>query len=242
MSRKQRKQNPPKQTNVVNINDQSHQYWRREKFLQPLNEVQSRYMEAIRRNPYIFATGYAGTSKTYIPSRMFASWLDNGDIKRIVIARPAASLSNSIGFFKGTKVEKMRDWIAPVLEALEAELPPNTIDHYLEYGKILAVPLETIKGRSFKNCGIIIDEAEDLTDKEVKALITRLGTNSTMVFAGDINQVDIASSGVGEFLDKVEHNERLRRLITHIDFCDHDDIVRSEAVKEAIIGMEEIGF
>lgn len=247
MSRKQRKAKPAR-SNQRSFQPQQAEseptlgFWKKASPLQPMNEIQSHYMESIRTCPYVFATGYAGTSKTYIPTRMFASWLQAGDIDKLIIARPAASMSNSLGYFKGDAVEKMMMWIAPVLDALKEELNPTFIEYALKYELIMAVPLETIKGRSFKNCGIIIDEAEDLTSKEVKALMTRLGTNSTMVFAGDINQVDIAYSGLGKFLDAADRNDRLANLISHIDFCDHDDIVRSEAVKEAIIGMEEIGF
>lgn len=208
--------------------------------LAPLNQGQAEYIHALFTHPYVIATGHAGTSKTYIPVRIAAQLLQEDSIKKIVIARPAASLSNSLGYFKGDAIEKMRMWIAPVLDALLEEFPPSTIDYFLEHGKIEPVPMETIKGRSMKDCLIIIDEAEDCNLKEVKALMTRLGTNSTMVFAGDISQVDIAKSGIGEFLKLRENNARLKRAVTHIDFDSYDDIVRSDAVKEIIIGFDEV--
>jgi phosphate starvation-inducible PhoH-like protein len=208
--------------------------------LQPLNQGQAEYIRSIESSPYIIATGYAGTSKTYIPTRMAAKWLQQEAIEKIVIARPAASMSESLGFFKGDHVEKMKMWIAPVLDALREDLKPGYIEYLITIGAIDCVPMETIKGRSMKNAFIIIDEAEDLTLKEVKALLTRLGTNSTMVFAGDISQVDIARSGLGEFLALREKNARLKNVVQHIAFDEYDDIVRSEAVKDVIIGLDEV--
>lgn len=210
--------------------------------LEPMNQTQAEYIRAIESSPFIIATGYAGTSKTYIPTRIAAKWLQQEAIKKIVIARPAASMSESLGFFKGDHIQKMKMWIAPVLEALKEDLKPGYIEYLLseEIGAIECVPMETIKGRSMKDAFIIIDEAEDLTLKEVKALLTRLGTNSTMVFAGDISQVDIARSGLGEFLALREKNDRLYNAVQHVSFDDYDDIVRSEAVRDVIIGFDEL--
>jgi len=210
--------------------------------LEPMNQGQAEYIHALFSHPYVFATGFAGTSKTYIPTRIAAQLLQEESIKKIVIARPAASMSNSLGYFKGDAIEKMRGWIAPVLDALLEEFPPSTIDYFLEHGKIEAVPMETVKGRSMEDCFILIDEAEDLMLKEVKTLLTRLGTNATMVFAGDISQVDIHKSGLGEFLVLRSKNARLKRVTSHIDFDSYDDIVRSDAVKEVIVGLDEIGL
>lgn len=137
----------------------------------------------------------------------------------------------------------MKMWIAPVLDTLREEFKPGYLDYLLseEIGAIDCVPMETAKGRSFKNAFVIIDEAEDLTFKEVKTLITRLGSNCTMVFASDIKQVDINQSGLGEFLNLRSRNTRLQRIVDHIDFNDYDDIVRSDAVREVIIGLDEVG-
>lgn len=208
--------------------------------LRPLNQGQAEYIRSIESSPFVIATGYAGTSKTYIPTRIAAKWLQQEAIDKIVIARPAASMSESLGFFKGDHIEKMKMWIAPVLDALKEDLKPGYIEYLLTIGAIDCVPMETIKGRSMKNAFIIIDEAEDLTLKEVKTLLTRLGTNSTMVFAGDISQVDIARSGLGEFLALREKNDRLKNIVDHIAFDDYDDIVRSEAVRDVIIGLDEV--
>lgn len=246
MSRKQRKAKSPRsQNNVYAIhNDQQEPTpkWQPEPPLKPLNKKQAEYIRCIHSAPYTFATGYAGTSKTYIPTRIAARMLDDKLIDRIIVARPPASASESLGFSKGSDLEKMMTWIMPVYDALKDEISPSAIEYHMRVGNIEPVPLEKIKGRSFKNCFVIIDEAEDLTPKEFKAIITRLGQNSTMVFAGDIGQTDVNHSGMIEFIEMAKSNERLSRLISHIDFNSHDDIVRSEAVKQMIIGLDEIGL
>lgn len=209
--------------------------------LTPRNQVQAEYIRAVEHSPYIIATGHPGTGKTYIPTRIAAKWLRSGEIDKIVMVRPAASASNSLGFFKGTKEDKMAQWLQPILSTLKEEFPRGELDYMMkdEIGKIECVPLETAKGHSWANAFIIVDEAEDCTLKELKTLMTRLGTNSTMCICGDINQVDIERSGVGELLDLVANSNRLANSIEHIDFCDYEDITRSNAVKQLIMGWDE---
>ncbi|AUR87165.1 PhoH-like phosphate starvation-inducible [Vibrio phage 1.097.O._10N.286.49.B3] len=209
--------------------------------LAPQNEVQSRYMNAIKHTPITIATGHAGTGKTYIPTRLASLWLKQKGIEKIVLIRPAASASNSLGFFKGTKEDKMLQWLQPILGTLRKEFSPGQLEYMLneEIGMIEFCPLETAKGNSWDNAFIIVDEAEDCTLKELKTLMTRIGENSTMCICGDINQVDIAKSGVKEFLELRNKSRLLKDTVQHVDFCDYDDIVRSEAVKDIIMGWDE---
>lgn len=209
--------------------------------LKPQNEVQSRYINAINHTAITIATGHAGTGKTYIPTRIASLWLKQKAIEKIVLIRPAASASNSLGFFKGTKEDKMLQWLQPILGTLRKEFSPGQLEYMLneEIGMIEFCPLETAKGNSWDNAFIIVDEAEDCTLKELKTLMTRIGENSTMVICGDINQVDINTSGTKEFLKLRENSRLLKDTVQHIDFCDYDDIVRSEAVKDIIMGWDE---
>ena len=209
--------------------------------LEPQNQQQSEYMHSIRTVPYTIATGYAGTGKTYIPVRMACDFYQNKDIRKIVLARPAVSQSKSLGFFKGTKEEKMQNWLAPIWSTLLEVFSESKLMTMIEYNELEFVPLETIKGNSWKDSFIIIDEAEDCTLKELKSILTRLGTNSTMVLCGDIGQADLRNSGLSQLLSLMEKNNRLGRMIDHHAFDDADDIVRSEACKEIILGFEETG-
>lgn len=209
--------------------------------LKPQNQIQSEFIHNLNTCPVTIATGHPGTGKTYIPTRIASLWLKQKAIDKIVLVRPAASASQSLGFFKGTKEEKMTQWLQPILGTLREEFSPGQLEYLMneEIGAIEFVPLETAKGSSWKNAFIIVDEAEDCNIKEIKTLITRLGTNSTMAICGDINQVDIEKSGVGEFLELRDRSPRLTNCVQHVDFCEYDDIVRSDAVREIVMGWDE---
>lgn len=209
--------------------------------LKPKSEVQSTFINCINTAPVTIATGHAGTGKTYIPTRIASLWLKQKAIDKIILVRPAASASNSLGFFKGTKEEKMREWIQPILSTLKEEFSPGQLDYMMseEIEAIQFCPLETAKGNSWKNAFIIVDEAEDCSLKELKTLLTRIGENSTLCVCGDINQVDILKSGVGEFLKIREKSRLLQSSIQHVDFCEYDDIVRSDTVRDIIMGWDE---
>ena len=209
--------------------------------LRPMNQQQAEYIYNIKSKPYNIAVGYAGTSKTYIPTRIAIEQYLRGEIDKIVIVRPAVSDSKSLGFFGGDLLTKSKNWIAPVLDVLEEFLGKNRVEYMLLKGEILPVPLETIKGRSFNNSFIIVDEAEDLTKKEFVKCITRLGSNTTMVFAGDVRQVDIrGQSGIAFGLDLADDRD-LYDLWGVVDFDEPEDIVRSDSVKKTIVRLTEMG-
>jgi phosphate starvation-inducible protein PhoH and related proteins len=213
--------------------------------LEPMTQGQSEYMQMIRTSPITFATGYPGTSKTYIPTRMASTWLKQGAIEKIILMRPAVSASQSIGFAKGTHEEKMRHWLRPILGALQEEFSYGQLGYLMkeEIQKIDFCPLENVKGNSWKNAFIIVDEAEDCTLAELKSIVTRLGTNSTLVLCGDIAQCDLqATSGLKQFLSYREKNSRLQNAVAWMDFNEFDDIVRSEICKEIVKGFAELGL
>lgn len=209
--------------------------------IRPMNQQQSEYLWNLRNKPYNVATGYAGTSKTYLATRVAIEEFLKGTVDKIVIVRPAVSSSKSLGFFGGDKIEKMRNWILPVLEVFEEFLGASFTDYLIQKGIIEGVPLETIKGRSFKNCFIIIDESEDLTKEEVKKCITRLGTGSTMVFAGDVRQVDIRETGLKFIIEDLSRRSNIQEIWGIVDFDEYEEIVRSDAVKQTIIELANMG-
>ena len=206
-------------------------------------QKQSEYKHSIYTNPYTIATGRAGTGKTYVPCRLAARMYKSGQINQIVLCRPATSASVSIGLFKGTKEEKMMEWIRPMLGALLEDFPMRQIEYMLKVEQLTFVPLETIKGHSFKDNFVIIDEAEDITVKELKAIMTRRGENCTMVLCGDTSQIDIKQhSGLAKAVEMKGKYEQFDRLVGHIDFDEKEDIVRSKEVAEIILDFEEEGI
>ena len=209
--------------------------------LRPLNQMQAEYIRNCKTKPYNIAIGYAGSSKTYIPTRIAIEMFLRNEIEKIVIVRPAVSDSKSLGFFGGDQLTKSKNWILPVLDVLEEFLGKNRVEYMLAKGDILPVPLETIKGRSLNDSFIIVDESEDLTKKEFIKCLTRLGKNSTMCFCGDILQQDIrGQSGLSFGLDLAD-DDSLQHLWGVVNFDEHEDIVRSDAVKETIIRLTDMG-
>ena len=209
--------------------------------LVPKNQSQAELIECLNQSPYTLITGHPGTGKTYIPTRLASLWYKQNAISQIILVRPAASASQSLGFFKGDHIEKMKQWLRPILSTLSEEFSPGQLKYMMseEVGALQFVPLETAKGNSWKDAFVIVDEAEDCNLKEMITLMSRLGTNSTMAICGDINQVDISSSGLGEMLALRDKSETLVKCVDHISFDDYDDIVRSLAVKNFIIGLDE---
>jgi phosphate starvation-inducible PhoH-like protein len=208
--------------------------------LEAKNNTQQQYIENIRDFPVVIATGYPGTGKTYVAARIAAQMYRSGLIEQIFIARPAVSTSKSVGAFPGTKNEKMCEWIAPVMGALQEEFSYSYLKALMnpETGTINVCPLELIKGRSLDNTFVIVDEAEDLTVKEVKSVVTRIGKNSVIVLSGDVGQKDIAVSGLAQFATMCATDQKLSKIVAHTAFTSPDTIVRSAACRELILGFE----
>lgn len=198
--------------------------------LTPLNQVQAEYMHAIEDRPVVICTGVWGSAKTYIPSVMACDMLLSKKIDGIVIARPAEGKAKSVGFFKGSKDEKLAGWAAPILDTFKKRLGTGHVEYFIENGKIEMLALEQVKGRSWDNKFIIVDEAEDLDADTAKSLVGRQGINSRMVITGDINQKDLkAYSGLELLLEVAKFGDVDMAMI---DFDSWDHCVRSEEAKQ----------
>ena len=156
--------------------------------LVPLNPLQATYINSINTKKITIATGYPGTSKTYIPTVMACDMWRKGEITRIFLTRPNVSNSKSLGYFSGSLVEKMTNWLLPVLDIMNKRLGKAVVEIAIKTGDISFIPLETIKGMSFgPESFVICDEAEDMTIKEAISMVTRIG-GCKMVLAGDVEQ------------------------------------------------------
>lgn len=209
--------------------------------VKPMNDLQAEYIRMCKELPVVIATGYAGSSKTYIPTCIAAEKWYLGEIDKIYLLRPAVSDSASLGFFGGSLIEKSKNWLMPVLDTLYEKLGKSVVDLAIERGDIEPIPLQVIKGRSLKNCFIICEEAEDITQKEFIKIITRGGVNSTLVLAGDILQTDLKSSN-GLQLAIELYGENPDLPWGFVDFNRPSDIVRSEPVKKAILALRRKGL
>ena len=207
--------------------------------LKALNPRQQEYMDAILNESVVICTGKWGTSKTYIPSVMACDELldKRSNIEKIIIARPSEGKGKSLGYFKGDKNEKLQGWAAPITDTMIKRLGPTYFNYCLENGKIELLALEQVKGRSWDNSFIIIDEAEDLDPSVAKSLVGRQGTGSITVITGDIDQQDIQRDSGLELLLKVAAYSKVDIAI--IDFDDWEYCVRSEEAKQWGIAFEK---
>lgn len=205
--------------------------------LVPMNKKQQHYIELLNEKPVVIATGYAGTSKTYIPTVLAADLYKLNQIQKIIVTRPAVSTSKSVGFFKGTAEEKLAVWLNSVIPIFKERLGSAMFELALENQDIEFVPLEVIKGMSINNAWVLCEESSDLTKEEVIKLITRMGKNSKLVLSGDVRQSELKGESGLNWISKFVQRHNLSQNFGFIDFDDVNDIVRSDAVKQFIVAL-----
>lgn len=209
----------------------------------PLNDRQREYFEAIRTKDLIVATGYAGTSKTFVATSLAADAFYKGECNKIVLARPAVSNSQSLGFFAGDANTKMAIWLMPLLSVLYQRLGRTVVDLAILEGNIQLQPLETIKGMSYgKGTWVIADEVEDCTIAEVKSIVTRNG-GAKMILCGDVLQSALnEESGLAIFADILYNSDALQEYAALIEFDSYDHIVRGKLCKNLIVAFDKAGY
>lgn len=206
--------------------------------LKPMNEKQAEYIRLLNEKDMVIATGYPGTSKTFIPTMMACDLFRLNKIDRIIFSRPNISNSKSLGMFKGSAEEKMTMWLAPVISILNERIGAAALEIALKHGQIVFLPLETIKGFSAENCWFIVDEAEDISKDEAKKLVTRQGKNCKLILAGDIGQSELSEqSGLRHLTSMVQKHPHLD--VGFVDFDNISDIVRSKQCKDWIIAYRK---
>jgi phosphate starvation-inducible PhoH-like protein len=205
--------------------------------LLPMNKKQQDYIDLLNEKPIVISTGYAGTSKTYIPTVMAADLYKLNQIQKIIITRPAISSSKSIGFFKGTAEEKLGVWLQAVIPIFKDRLGNAMFELALETEDITFIPMEVIKGMSINNAWVLVEEASDLTKEEVIKLVTRMGKNSKLVLSGDLRQSELKQESGLSWISKFVQRHNLGSNFGFIDFNDVNDIVRSDAVKQFIVAL-----
>lgn len=207
--------------------------------LLPLNLSQKAYINALKTSPQIIVTGSSGTGKTYIAATHAANLYLDHKITKIVVTRPNVAVGKDLGYFPGTLQEKFAPWVAPVLDVLTKQLTSGVVESAIKNGNIEMAPLSTMRGRSFENAFVLVDEAQNLTIAEVKMLLTRIGENTTVVINGDIKQSDLnESSGLSKILNMVK---KYSMPIPVIEFG-IDDIVRSDICKQWLIHFDKEGL
>ena len=199
--------------------------------IQPKTPNQQRLLEAIEHHPITITLGAAGVGKTYCATSKVAQLYLRGSYDTIILTRSNVPTGRSLGAFPGTIEEKLTPWLKPVLSVLEKKLGSHKFEYLVNKKQIQMQPLETIRGCSFENSLILIDECQNLSLEELKAISTRIGENSKMVMMGDASQSDI--NGGRDILRFVALCKKHGIDLPIIEF-DIDDIVRSDIVGQLV--------
>ncbi len=155
------------------------------------NLAQKAYLESLRRHSLVFATGPAGTGKTYLAVAMALSLYSKHQVKRIILTRPAVEAGERLGFLPGDLAEKVNPYLRPLYDALNDMLPAARVSAMMESGAIEVAPLAFMRGRTLNDAFIILDEAQNTTQEQMKMFLTRMGFGSRMVVTGDVTQIDL---------------------------------------------------
>lgn len=203
--------------------------------IEPLNPKQKDYLLSLYGDPCVICTGAAGTGKTFLAASVASKDLAEKRIKRIIISRANVSTGKSLGAFPGTVEEKMAPWLLPITDVLRQQLGNGFYEHAVKTGAISIQPLETIRGRSFDDAIVLMDESQQLTVEELKAVTTRIGENAKLFLMGDRAQRDVNSDGLLWLTNLVEKRE----LPVSVHSFTSDDIVRSGLCKLFVQAFEK---
>ncbi|MFX4272771.1 PhoH family protein [Propionibacteriaceae bacterium Y1685] len=163
----------------------------RGKTIRPKTLNQKRYVDAIDNHTIVFGIGPAGTGKTYLAMAKAVQALQNKEINRIILTRPAVEAGENLGFLPGTLNDKIDPYLRPLYDALHDMLDPESIPRLLTAGTIEVAPLAYMRGRTLNDAFIILDEAQNTSREQMKMFLTRLGFGARMVVTGDVTQVDL---------------------------------------------------
>lgn len=200
--------------------------------------MQKRYLELLESSSILFVTGSAGTGKTYLAVAYAVSKLKKNEIKKIIITRPAVEAGEKLGFLPGDLKEKVDPYLVPIYDALNEFLGKETVDKLVEKGVIEIAPLAYMRGRTLDHAVIILDEAQNTTNNQMKMFITRLGFNSKMIITGDLSQIDLQRGLTSGLLEASKILTGIKG-IEHLHFSKFD-VMRHPLVSKVIERYEEV--
>lgn len=198
---------------------------------------QRRMLSSIAKNDMLFAVGPAGTGKTYTAVALAVKALKNKEVKRIILTRPAVEAGENLGFLPGDLKEKLDPYMQPLYDALIDMVPGDKLNQYLENRVIQIAPLAFMRGRTLDNAFVILDEAQNTTESQMKMFLTRMGANAKFIVTGDATQIDLPTkqaSGLIQALRILKNVEGIE-IIT----LDNTDVIRHKLVRSIIERYEE---
>jgi phosphate starvation-inducible PhoH-like protein len=199
---------------------------------------QRKMVDSINTSDILFAIGPAGTGKTYTAVALAVRALKNKEIKRIILTRPAVEAGENLGFLPGDLKEKIDPYLRPLYDALDDMIPAEKLKFYLENRTIEIAPLAFMRGRTLDNCFVILDEAQNATDMQLKMFLTRMGPSAKFIVTGDVTQIDLPKkqqSGLHTAL----------RILTDISgieivYLSGEDVVRHKLVRKILAAYGDI--
>ncbi len=197
---------------------------------------QKRLVQQAEKNDIVFAIGPAGTGKTYTAVALAVRALKNKHVKKIILTRPAVEAGESLGFLPGDLKEKIDPYLRPLYDALDDMIPADKLGYYMSTRTIEIAPLAYMRGRTLDNAFIILDEAQNATDLQIKMFLTRIGANAKAIITGDITQVDLPRNQRSGLQTAVRILNNIDG-IAHIEL-DEDDVVRHRLVKQILRAYE----
>lgn len=194
-------------------------------------------VQSIMKNDMLFAVGPAGSGKTYTAVALAVKALKNKEVKRIILTRPAVEAGENLGFLPGDMKEKLDPYMQPLYDALYDMIPSDKLAQYLEAHVIQIAPLAFMRGRTLDNAFVILDEAQNATQSQMKMFLTRMGNNAKFIITGDLTQVDLPKNQASGLI----HSVNLLKGTKGIDFIhlQAEDIIRHRLVKEIVARYEE---
>ena len=203
----------------------------------PKTKGQEAYVKTVRKNDVVFSIGPAGTGKTFLAVALAVAALENHEVDRIILCRPAVEAGESLGFLPGDLKEKVDPYLAPLYDSLRRMLPENKLTKLFEQKTIEVIPLAYMRGRTLDNAYMILDEAQNATVMQMKMFLTRLGIGSRAIVTGDITQIDLqrrTNSGLVQVSNILNNVEGIG-FVT----LDCNDVVRHSLVMKIIQAYDE---
>ena len=196
------------------------------------SENQQRLVKAFEENDLVFATGPAGSGKTFVAIALAVRALKNKEARKIILSRPAVEAGEKLGFLPGEMKDKLDPYLQPLYDALQDMIPAIKLKEYMENNVIQIAPLAFMRGRTLNDAVIILDEAQNTTPHQIKMFLTRLGMNAKMIVTGDVTQIDLPPSTTSGLIQAMQILKGVKG-IGRIEFT-NKDIVRHKLVQRIV--------